>query len=306
MHQTNLRTIDLNLLVALNALLEEKHVTRAAERISLSQPAMSRALSRLREMFQDPLLVKGIGGMALTARANDLYHPVQNILREITNIISPPSIDPKTMQGEIVIATRDYELATILPDVISQITTDAPNLKLSIVPLVGDDLSPLEHHHVDFVLAGTNSKSATLHRYTLYQENFVCLVSENNSVIQQGMTLKKYIEMKHCLVTISSFGLGLVDKILAEKNLKRNVAVRIPHFLAVPHIVADSDLVATLPARLGELLSKQEKVVLIKPPLKIPQFPIYLYWHTRNQNNPTHEWLRKIIKARSVLDPAYF
>lgn len=297
MRETNLKTLDLNLLVALNALLEEKHVTRAAERISLSQPAMSRALSRLREMFKDPLLVKGTRGMALTARASDLYHPLQNILREITNIVSPPSIDPTTMQGEIVIATRDYELATILPKIINQTTVDAPNLKLSIVPLIGDDLSPLEHHNADFVLAGTDSKSATLHRYTLYEESFVCLVSRNNSIIQQGMKLETYIGMKHCLVTISNFGLGVVDTLLAQKNLKRNIVVRVPHFLAVSHIIANSDLVATLPRRLGDLLSQQEKIVLIKPPLKIPRFPIYLYWHIRNQNNPIHTWLRKVIRA---------
>lgn len=296
MHETNLQKIDLNLLIALNALLEEKHVSRAAERICLSQPAMSRALARLRDTFQDPLLVKGTRGMALTARAIDLYLPLQHILREITNIVTTPSVNPADMRGNIVIATRDYELATILPTVISKITTDAPHLKLSIISQTGDDLSLLEHHGVDFVLSGTDKTSSTLHRYTLYEESFVCMVTNNHPVLKRGMSIEAYVEMKHCLVTITNFGPGYVDMLLAEQNLRRNVVVRVPHFLAASYIVSNSDLVVTLPRRLGELLAKDEKITLLEPPLKIPHFPIYLYWHTRNQNNPVHQWIRKVIR----------
>lgn len=297
MRETNIKNLDLNLLVALNALLEEKSVTRAAARINLSQPATSRALSRLRDMFQDPLLVKGARGMVLTARANDLYQPLQHILSDITSIVSPPSIDPATMQGEVVIATRDYESAVILPKIINRITAESPNLTLRIVPLIGDDLSSLENPNVDFILTATDSKAATLHRYIVYKESFICLASKDNSIIQKEMNLETYVAAKHCLITISGFGLGVVDTLLAQKNLKRNIFVRIPHFLAVGHIIADSDLIVTLPRRLGELLSQQHRIVLINPPLKIPQFPIYLYWHARNQNNPIHQWIRKMIQT---------
>jgi len=295
MRETNLKKLDLNLLVALNALLEECHVSRAANRINLSQPAMSRALARLRIMFKDPLLIKGSTGMMLTVRAQDLYQPLQSILRDITHIVAPPTFDPKTMHGEIVIAARDYELATILPKVITKVTTLAPHLKLSVLQLFGDNLSLLEHQ-ADFALAGTESKSATLHRTTLFEEKFSCIQSRKNSTIHQKMNLKKYLQMKHCLVTISSFGLSIVDQILAQKKLKRNVVIRVPHFLAVSHIVAHSDLVATLPHRLCELISQQENIVLLDPPLKIPTFPIYLYWHVRNQENPMHKWFRELIK----------
>lgn len=296
MRETNLQKIDLNLLVALNALLEEKHVSRAAERISLSQPAMSRALARLRDTFQDPLLVKGTRGMELTARAIDIYQPLQHILHEITNIVTTSSVNPADMRGDIVLATRDYELATILPSIISQITTEAPNLRLSIISQIGDDLSPLEHQSVDFILSGTDKTSATLHRYTLYEESFVCLVANSHPILQRGIDLESYVKMKHCLVTITNFGLGYIDMLLAEKNLKRNVVIRVPHFLAASHIVEHSDLIVTLPRRLGELLTKNTKVTLLEPPLKIPQFPIYLYWHSLNQNNPVHQWIRDVIR----------
>jgi DNA-binding transcriptional LysR family regulator len=296
MHETNLKKLDLNLLVALNALLEEKHITRAAGRVHLSQPAMSRALSRLRVMFNDALLVKSLSGMTLTARANELYQPLQLVLREITDMVKPPSFDPATMRGEVVIATRDYELVTILSDVIKHINAAAPFLKLRVVPLVADDLSPLDHHQVDFVLGGSDSKSATLHRSIILEESFSCIVAKNNSILKQTLNLSSYLKMKHCLVTISNFGMGIVDRILSEKNLTRDIAIRIPHFLAVGYMVENSHFVATLPDRLGKLLAQKHKITLFKPPLKLPTFPIYLYWHTRNHQNPIHQWVRNIIQ----------
>jgi DNA-binding transcriptional LysR family regulator len=264
--------------------------------VNLSQPAMSRALARLRTMFQDPLLVKGSNGMTLTARAKDLSQPLQNILRDVTHLVSPPSFNPATMQGEIVIATRDNELVTILPKIIAKATTAAPHLKLSIIQLIGDDLNLLEQQKADFVLAGTDSQSATLHRYTLLQEKFSCVLSNKNPMLREGISLKNYLKMKHCLVSISNFGPGVVDAVLAQKKLKRNIVIRVPNFLAVSYIVLNSDLIATLPHRLCELISQQDKVKVVDSPIKIPKFSIYLYWHVRNQENPVHKWFRKLVK----------
>ncbi len=194
MRETHIRNLDLNLLVALNALLEEKHVSRAAERIHLSQPATSRALARLRVMFNDPLLVKSKTGMTLTARALELLEPLQNILREVNQMVSPQTTEPAAMQGEIVIATRDYELAIMLPPVISRITALAPNLKLSIVPIIGDDFSPLENHHVDFILAGSEKSSSSLHRTKLIEENFACLTAKNNRLVGKKTHARYFCE----------------------------------------------------------------------------------------------------------------
>ncbi len=292
----NIKNLDLNLLVALNALLEEKHVSRAAERIHLSQPATSRALARLRDMFQDPLLVKGKNGMILTTRALELYAPLQNILREVTNIIAPQTTKPADMQGEIVIATRDYELATILPSVISQITTLAPLLKLTIVQINSDDFAPLENHQVDFVLSGTEKSSSTLHRRTLINEGFACLTAKKNTLTGNKLTLNRFLAMKHCLITTSNVGMGAVDSLLAQKNLKRNVVVRMPHFLAAAEVIAHSDLIITLPRSLAVKLAREKNLKLHEPPLTIPKFPIYLYWHTRNQTNTIHQFIRDMIR----------
>jgi len=298
MREVNLAALDLNLLVALKALLEERHVTRAAEKVGLSQPAMSRALGRLRVMFKDPLLVKGTSGMTLTARANDLYQPLQNILGEISQIITAPTFDPATAEGEIVIATRDYEMVSILPDAIKRISTEAPNLALRVVPLSGDDLSPLERQEFDFVVSGTDRSSSTLNRRIILKDNFICLASANNPVTKAELTLEKYLEMRHCVITISESRLGVVDTLLSQQGLKRKVGLRVPpYFLAASTLVAGSDLLITLPRRLGLQLTQQKKLVAMELPLKVPSFSIYLYWNIRNQNNPMHSWIRKKIRS---------
>jgi DNA-binding transcriptional LysR family regulator len=299
MHKVNIKSLDLNLLVALSALLEEKHVSRAALRANLSQPAMSRVLGRLRVMFADPLLVKGTRGMVLTARAITLNEPLQIILRDIENLVKPPAINPQEMQGEIVIACRDYELVTIMPQAINIISQQAPLLSIRIVQLIGDDLSLLEQHKVDFVLAGTNSSSATLHRHTLFNDSFVCALASNNPYAKQPLTLERYIQMKHCLVTISNVGMGIVDEILEKKNMQRNITVFVPYFLGALSVIEYSDLIITLPKRVGEWFANHGKIVLLEPPLTICSFAIHLYWHQRNHQNPIHQWVKEVIKKVS-------
>jgi DNA-binding transcriptional LysR family regulator len=296
MHEINLKSLDLNLLVALKALLEEKHVTRAAERIHLSQPAMSRALGKLRIIFNDPLLVKGKNGLHLTPKAKEIFQPLKSILSDIAQLISPTSFEPHLEKKEIIIATRDYEATVILPHIIKAVSKEAPNISFSIIPLIGDDLTPLEHQEVDFVIAGSESQSTTLFRYTLFKDKFTCLVSSDNKINEETLTLSKYISMKHCLVTIRNLGFSAVDKVLHQKKMKRNIHVRMPHFLAAANAVACSDMIITLPHRLCLHLSQQKRYHLLEPPLKLPDIPIYLYWHLGNQNNPLNQWLRKIIR----------
>lgn len=297
MHEKNLKSLDLNLLIALKSLLEEKHVTRAAEKINLSQPAMSRALGKLRIIFNDPLLVKSTQGLCLTSKAKELYQPLKSILFDVTQLISPKTFEPSLVKKEIVIATRDYEATVILPQIIETVSKEAPNLSFRITSLVGDDLTPLEHQEIDFVISGTESQSTTLFRYTLFRDKFICLVSPDNQIIHEKFTLSKYLAMKHCLVTIRNTGVGVVDGVLQQKKMKRNIHVRMPHFLSAANVVACSDMIITLPYRLGIHLSQQKRHIMLEAPLKLPDIPIYLYWHLGNQNNLLNQWLRKIIRA---------
>lgn len=297
MREVNIESLDLNLLIALKALLDEQHVTRAADKIGLSQPAMSRALGRLRVMFKDPLLVKGAGGMTLTARASSLHQPLQHILNEIGHMITDPTVEPSQMQGEVVISTRDYEMVAILPDIIKRITAEAPRLKLRVVPLEGDDLSPLEQHEVDFVLAGTEKQSAILRRATVLKDSFVGVLASSNPAAQNEISMDRYLEMRHCAVAFSNSRTGLIDSTLSGLGKERNIVVKVPHFLAASFVVAESDLIVTLPRKLGMQLATQAQFTARELPFRSPSFSIYLYWHIRNQNNPMHSWLRKMFRA---------
>ena len=233
----------------------------------------------------------------LTSKAKQLYQPLKTILFDITQLVSPTTFEPSLIQKEIVIATRDYESTVILPEIIKAVSKEAPNISFRIIPLAGDDLTPLEHQEIDFVIAGSESQSTTLFRYTLFKDKFTCLVSPENKILNEKLTLSKYLAMKHCLVTIRNTGHGVVDGILQRKKMKRNIHVRMPHFLAAANAVACSDMIITLPYRLGAHLCQQKRHVIVEPPLKLPDIPIYLYWHLGNQNNLLNQWLRKIIRA---------
>ena len=297
MREVNLSALDLNLLVALKALLDERNVTRASEKIGLSQPAMSRALQRLRVMFKDPLLVKGVSGMTLTARALDLYAPLQVILNDISHIVTAPAVEPSEMQGELVISTRDYEMAAILPDVIRKVNSKAPGLTIKVSLLSGDDLSPLERNELDFVIAGTDKSAATLCRKTILRDNFVCVMSAQNPAAKKKMTLEKYLEMRHCVTQITDYRTGIIDTHLAEHGHSRKVVVKVPYFmLAASPIIANSDLIATMPRRLAEMLGERTDLVFADVPFKVRDFAIHLYWHVRNQTNPMHSWLRSCFE----------
>lgn len=293
MHRMNIPTLDLNLLRALKALLDERHVTRAAASIGLSQPAMSRALQRLRKMFNDLLLIKNSSGYELTSRAHQLYEPLQEIFLQLNQLVSPPSFDPAAAEVEISIAMRDYEMVTILPAIMSLFSKEAPHLKLRIIPLVGEAMTALEQHDVDFTISATETNSAMLYQKKLLTDNFACLLSAKES--KQELTLEQFVAMKHCLITISGVGPGVVDKQLAEQGLHREIMVRVPNFLAASHLIKNSNLILTLPQRLAKLLSDDKTIVMIEAPLKLPDFSVYLYWHCRNHTNPMHQWIRKKI-----------
>lgn len=295
MREVNISSLDLNLLVALKALLDERHVTRAADRVGLSQPAMSRALGRLRVMFKDQLLVKGANGMALTARASELYQPLQKLLNDVNQLMTPHTFEPAEMTGNIVIATRDYEMAAILPQAIKAISAEAPGLSVRIVSLFGDDLSPLERHEVDFVIAGTDRKSSTLVRKTLFSDNFTCVVSDGHPFSKKKPSMESYLNARHCIISFSEHRTGLVDSALAQKGFERKAVVSIPQFLAASHIAANSDLVLTIPRRLGKLFTASTNFVPLDLPFEVPSFSIYIYWHIRNEKNPIHSWVRKKI-----------
>jgi len=227
---SELRAMDLNLLVALRALLDERHVTRAAEATGLSQPAMSRAMQRLRAMFNDPLLVKSEQGYDLTLRALDIDLALRKILSDIQHLIVPPTFDPALAKGDIRILALDYELVVLLPKIVSRISKEAPGLNIwTIAPKMnaaeGLDFSPLINGDIHLILTAFQTTHSGIYRQRLLDEKNICITASNHPDANQTLTNERFMQRDHVWVNIIGPDPGQIDQILSEHGLSRRTKV---------------------------------------------------------------------------------
>jgi DNA-binding transcriptional LysR family regulator len=295
MGKNQLQTIDLNLLLALQALLEQRHISKAAAKLDVSQPAMSRHFVQLKRIFKDPLLVRDGRTYSLTPRAEGLRAPLGNVLLDMEALFTTPTFDPAQATGEIFIATRDYEMITLLPAFLKVVAAQAPGLRVSIVPLVEENFTLLENHSVDFILSAGQSNAAHLARSKILEDDHVCLASKNHPILKDKttITLKQYVALRHGLVSLSGSGPGVIDRLLEKQSLERQVYIRVPQFMSAAYLVADSDLVVTVPRRMALVASGLLPLRIYEVPLKLEKFSMYLYWHVRQQKSGLHTWLRR-------------
>jgi DNA-binding transcriptional LysR family regulator len=297
MHDPNLSAVDLNLLVVLEALLSERHVTRAALRVGLSQSATSHALGRLRELYKDPLLVRSGKQLALTPMAAALLPGVSRGLSELRATLSQePAFDPKTTRRSFALALVDYGQLLILPSVLAHLQREAPLVDLSIVN-DANWVEPLEAGTIDlaFYVAG-KSTSALLTR-PLFTDGFVCMVRKGHPLARSRapLTLAKFLTQQHVVVAPTGAPGSVVDDELARRGKSRRVALRVPNFLVAPAVVSESDFMSTLPERLARELAKLYPVRLLAAPIPLPRFTMSLAWHARLDNDPAHRWLRELV-----------
>lgn len=308
MHKIDLSKLDLNLLLVLHALLQECNVTRTGERIGLSQSATSHALGRLREVFNDPLLVRSKKGMVPTPRAQELLEPLQKILLDIEQLIKPTIFEPKTAQGTIELAASDYGTVVILPKVLKQISLEAPHLNLECHHWRPDSLDVLRNGAIDLALGVLNLQEASEFRFqTLFVEDFVSVVRADHSITQTDLTVESYIAWSHALITITNSPVNAipnspvshVDTVLSALGVKRRVMLKLPHFLSAPVIVAQTDLILTLPRRIAMLFAKYANLAMLEPPIELGQYNYSLIWHERCDRDPLHIWLRQLIASQT-------
>lgn len=306
MHAVNVAEIDLNLLVALQALLTERHVTRAAARMGLTQPAMSHALARLRETLGDPLLVRTKTGLQLTPRAVALVEPLARVLAGAGELLAPPQgFDPKTSTRRFRIATSDYMEIVLMPALLELLGREAPGLDVVLVRHAGKGVDQIEDGTADLIMIPPDRldrRSAAIFAQRILAEKFVCVVRVDHPRIAKSakaLTLDRYVELPHVLVSPSGGGAGIVDDALAKVGKTRRVAVVVPHFLVAPFLVERTDLVLTLAARIARSLAPAVNLRSLAPPpeLDLPGFEIRLLWHERDHADPAHTWLRERIAA---------
>lgn len=301
MQEPEVRRFDLNLLVALDALLEERNVSKAAARLGLSQPAMSRALGRLRKSFGDQLLVRGQHGYVPTSRAEDLIAPVRRVLQESRALLEPGAFDPKTSRAQFRITTNDHCGFVLMPDLIGAIRAQAPGIDIEVTRLDGDSLDHLANGDADLLIGRPPPIARAGHLVQLLlEEPYVCALRDGHPAMKGGITLKDYCAYPHCAADANGFLTGDIDAALTALGEQRRIALRTSDFIAALFIVASSDLIQTAPRSLAEQIAPAAGLALADLPFKIAPAPIGQIWHERHQTDPGHAWLRAQVKQNAL------
>jgi DNA-binding transcriptional LysR family regulator len=295
-----LRNFDINLLVAFKLLLEERSVSRAAEKLFISQSAMSHVLQRLRRQLDDPVLVKTASGMKPTPRAQALLEPIKAVLNEIERIIRPPEdFSPADSQKRFVIATSDYVEFTLLPKLTESITKRAPNIEIHVRQPIDKPLAAaLEEDEVDLVIGFDAIFNIPSHirRQKLFNDKIVCIARQGHRNIPgKNLSFEQFIAARHVLISRRGTGTGLIDDYLAKRKLARKISLVIPNFLPAPWIVANTDLLLSLPFRIAEQFARLAPLKILPIPIDLPVYDLIMIWHPRQEKEPAHQWLRQEI-----------
>jgi DNA-binding transcriptional LysR family regulator len=292
----NLRRIDLNLLVTLEALLTERNVTRAAKRVHLSQPSVSVQLRKLRQIFADPLLTPAPGGMLLTTRGQALLQPLRTALSDMRLVLEPrPRFDPVTAEITWQVAAADYAEYAILMPLLAHMRKAAPGVRIAVRQVADSRMTKLlDGGAIDLGFLALDAAPERLHSRVLFKEHYVLVARKRHPALKRKLTVDTLCQLEYVIVSPEGGGFrGITDTILESRGRKRRVVLSVPHFLFVPEVVARTDLVAMLPSRLVKDRSDHLQVVV--PPLPIPSYEMAMIWHERSHLDPAHLWLREHV-----------
>lgn len=297
----NISGIDLNLLPVFQALMMERSVTRAGAKVGLSQPALSNALTRLRDQFGDKLFVRGRKAMVPTPRALELAPDVNAALDKIRSAFQRPEFRPESSIRTFRIGTTDDIELVLLPALIKRLGKVAPGITVSCARLQGIFRVPeidLQSGALDCAIGlFPNPAPVESGRFSrkLYEPRYVCLARQGHPIVKSRLTLRQFCELNHVVTYYPGEGPGLIDRVLAERGYKRNVKLSVAHFLPVPFVVAGSDLIATVPDIVAKSVSGSLRLRLIKCPVPIPRMQTSLVWHTRTHEDTAHMWFRATV-----------
>ncbi|AZD99462.1 LysR family transcriptional regulator [Pseudomonas chlororaphis] len=291
----NLRRLDINLLLTLDVLLAEHNVTRAAQRLNLSQPSVSVHLAKLREIFGDPLLLPGPRGMRPTARADELREPLRRALEALELAVSPASpFDPGAAANTWSVSASDYGESTVILPALAGLRATAPGTRLAVLELEpGRLVRQAEQGSIDLALHTSEDSPPGLRRRVLFSERYVLVGRAGHPRLQRRPSLAQFGKLEHVVVSPDGGGFhGVTDSALGEVGLTRRVVLSVPHFLFVLSALASTDLVAMLPAR---LVRDNPALKVVEPPLEVPGYEMAMLWHERCHRDPAHQWLREFI-----------
>lgn len=290
----NIRQTDLNLLIALNVLMEERNVTRAADRLDLTQSAASRMLGRLRATFDDPLFVRTSRGLTPTKRALDLAGPLREYLAGLEKLLlERGNFDPATARRRFRIAAIDYVQAVLLAPLVAKLQKQAPQIDFEIRQPSMESERDLDGGVLDLLLMPQQRSGPGVVWTPLYQDTYTCLVWNRHPV--DRLTLARFAAMEHVLVAPRERAGGIVDSVLEKNGLMRRVAAQASTFLIVPYLLTGTTRIATVPQRIAVELVRMHPLRILKPPVEIPGFTMCQGWHEIHRNDPGHRWLRDAL-----------
>lgn len=297
MRLARLRSIDVNLLVALDALLDERSVTRAAERMGVSQSAMSRTLARLRELVGDPLLVRNVNEMERTPVAEDLCGPLREALGRLDALVTErEAFDPASSTRSFRLELTDHVAVALLPALLPRLRSQAPGVDLDVAPPEGEPEARLIERRTELFIGGVVHDVPGLFRQALFEEELVCVVRHDHPAREDLQVIERYAALDHLMISPRGTSReGVVDRALAAHDLRRRVVLRLPQFLVAPLVVASTDLVATIPRRVAEALAHDGRLAIVAPPLPLAKFTVHQVWHERHHHDHGHRWLRQQV-----------
>ena len=300
----NLNSLDLNLLVALDALLKEASVSRAAMRIGLSQPAASHALQRLRDVIGDPLLVRNGARMELTPRAQGLRGPLSQALDQVRGLFAPEKFDASRSERHFRLMMPDLAVELLMPPLMEKVTKQAPGVTIDVVPWRGPAIFSAEFARTIDLVISIGDAFKGFHRQRLYIDSDALAVRKGHPV---GAGLKErdaFLAARHVAVVIRGQNEDLIDRWLHTKGIERRIALVVPGYIEALHVTARTDLVAFVPRRLIAALAKQLSLKTVMPPLDPGIDEQHMFYPTRAQFDPGSIWLRNLmLQTGRGLDP---
>ena len=303
----NISKVDLNLLVYLDVLLREGSVTKAANQLSITQPAMSNGLKRLRDLFKDPLLVRTSEGMTPTQRALEVQPVIRDVLAKLEASIQPETdFTPSTSARTFRIMASDYAESTLLLEVIRKLSDLAPNITLDVITPSDVTFHDVEHGKVDMAINRFEELPLSFHQKVVWYDTFSCVLKSDNPVTQQ-LDLDNYLASQHIWVSKTGFGVGVgvdpnevqklgwVDAELTKQGKKRDIRVFTRHYHAALQLAKAQNLIATLPTKAANLYANDPSVVILEPPFDIPPIALKMAWSALLHHDAGHIWLRRLI-----------
>ncbi|MGQ8365188.1 LysR family transcriptional regulator [Glaciecola sp. 1036] len=303
----NIAKIDLNLLVYLDVLLREGSVTKAANQLSITQPAMSNGLKRLRDLFKDPLLVRTSDGMTPTKRALELQPVIRDVLAKLESSIQPEvEFDPLTSTRTFRIMTSDYAESTLLLELIGRIATEAPNITLDLITPSDVTFHDVEQGKVDMAINRFEELPLSFHQKVIWYDTFACVISSDHPA-KSNFTLDAYLKGHHIWVSKTGFGVGVgidptevqklgwVDAELTKLGKQRDIRVFTRHYHAALQLAKRQNLIATLPSRAAKIFTDDPTMTVVEPPFDIPPIALKMAWSALLHHDAGHVWLRRLI-----------